>query len=318
MPPTAVRSKQAALRPGANGAAIAAERVRSAFLATLADRLSLLKPRILGLATLVTAIAGCLAVRSEVDFLRLLITLAGTATFASAGLVLNQILERDVDRKMVRTAQRPVASGRVGVVEAYCWAGVLAVLGSVLFLSWGLYLAFTLCAVSIGLYTLVYTPLKRVTALNTVVGAVSGAMPPLIGWAGVRGELDAVAWVLFGILFFWQFPHFFAIAWLWRDDYVRGGLRMLATEDESGGLVGRMAFLYALPLWPLSVCVVRFYEMSLAYLVAASLANLAFLGCCVEFWTNPGDRTARQLLRASVMYVPALLGLILLEFVARF
>lgn len=280
----------------------------------LVPRVALFKPRVLGLALLVVTIAGLTAVQGAADFGRLFLTLVGTTLLAGAGLVVNQVLEQDVDLLMARTRSRPLPSRRVSTREAWIWATVMACSGTLWFLGWGLYLAMYLCVLSVGVYVFVYTPLKRLTPLNTVVGAVSGAMPPLIGRAGVTGELDAVAWVLFGILFFWQFPHFFAIAWLWRDEYKRAGLKMLTADDPVGWLTGRLAFLYALPLWPLSLSLARVADVSAAYLVGASLANVAFLGCCLEFWSDPSERTARQLLRASVLYIPALLGLMMLEF----
>ncbi len=283
---------------------------RRRLLAAAAARCQLLKPRVLALVLVVCAFSGLLARPAEPT--GLLITTLATACVAGAGLIINQIMERDVDAVMIRTRSRPLPSGAVSVAEAWGWAVVLMAGGVGCFLLSGQVLALVLSLLSAFLYIAVYTPLKRITPLNTLVGAVSGAMPPLIGWAGACGTLEPIAWLLFAVLFFWQFPHFFAIAWLWREEYRRAGLRMITVADPDGRSTGRQALAYCLPLVPLSFLAVPGGPMTTGYRLLALLLGLAFLGCTVEFWWRPSDRSARQLLRASVLYLPVLLLLMLM------
>jgi len=278
-------------------------------VAIVSARWELLKPRVLLLVLLVCGLSGLLARPAELD--RVVATILGTALMAGAGLIANQILERGADALMRRTRNRPIPSGRVGVAEAWAWSLLFGAGAVVCFWWFGLMLALALSLLSAVLYVAVYTPLKRVTAFNTVIGAVSGAMPPLIGWAGAGGSLEPLAWILFAVLFCWQFPHFFAIAWLWREEYRRAGFRMISVSDPDGRVTGRQAVLYCLPLLPLPLCALRYGIASPWYAVGVLVLGGAFLACAWEFYRGPSDRTARQLLRGSVLYLPILLLLML-------
>ncbi len=282
---------------------------RNILLRAVAARWQLFKPRVLGLVLVVCVFSGLLA--GPVDLNRLAMATLATGLIAGAGLIVNQIMERDVDAIMERTRNRPLPSGAVTVGEAWGWSVVLGAAGIACFLAADLMLALGLSLLSAVLYVAIYTPLKRITPLNTVIGAISGAMPPLIGWAAVRGTLDPLAWLLFGLLFLWQFPHFFAIAWLWRDEYRRAGLRMISVADPDGRRTGRQAVLYCLPLLPLSLLAAPAGAGAILYGLLALVLGAVFLACSVEFWWKPSDRTARQLLRASVLYLPILLALML-------
>jgi heme o synthase len=161
------------------------------------------------------------------------------------------------------------------------------------------------------LYVFVYTPLKPLTTLNTAIGAIPGALPPVIGWAAATGRLGAEAWALFLIVFLWQFPHFLAIAWIHREDYARGGHRMLPSVDPSGALTGRQAALHALALVPVGLMPTVVGLAGPYYFAGALLLGLFYLAASVLFWSDVSDRTARRLLRASILYLPAILGLLL-------
>ncbi len=242
-----------------------------------------------------------------------LVFLAGTALLCGGASTLNQYMERDADARMVRTSRRPVPAGRLRPEEALVFGLALSAAG-LLILSFVNLLTVALGAASLLSYVLAYTPLKRVTSLCTVVGAVPGALPPLMGWAAARGELGAAGWGLFAILFLWQLPHFLAIGWLYRDDYARGGFPMLAVTDPDGSASGRQALLYAAALLPVTLA---------AGLLAAAGSELP-LGRARDGRRVPGLRRAvrleavgpqraRRLFLVSVLYLPALLGLMVFD-----
>jgi protoheme IX farnesyltransferase len=280
----------------------------------LADYVELTKPRIAVLVLFTVAAGAVLAGGGAVDPLVLLHTLLGTALVAAGASALNQWLERHSDGLMKRTANRPLPAGRLQPLEAAAFGAGLGLAGLV-------YLAVLLpqpwaalvAAVTFASYVFLYTPLKRVTSLNTLVGAVPGALPPLIGWTAVRGSLDDTAVALFAVVFFWQVPHFLAIAWIYREDYGRAGLRMLPVADRGGKLTGRQMFNYCLALIAASLMPVASGSAGWLYTAGALLLGLGFLACTVSFWRCGTTASARRVLRASLLYLPALLTLLLLS-----
>lgn len=239
--------------------------------------------------------------------------LAGTALVASAGSALNQVIERDHDARMRRTASRPLAAGKLDPDAALAFGVGLAVAG----LAW-LALAVNpltalLGAATLAGYLFVYTPLKRVSSLATVVGAAPGAMPPVMGWAAASGTLGAGAWTLFAILFVWQLPHFLAIAWMYREDYARGGFPMLPVVAPDGGSTARQAVLWAAALVPLALVPSALGLTGLVYAGGALVLGLGYLAASIAFARNLNGQTARRLLLTSVLYLPGLLAVMLVD-----
>jgi heme o synthase len=298
----------------------------SPFVATVdrvapADLLALTKPRIVALVVL-TAAAGyamalpfvALAVpRGTAEAWWLLgHALFGTALVAGGTSALNQVLERDVDARMRRTAARPLPAGRLGVAEATVFAWALAVLGLVELLLFVNALTALLAAATLLSYVFVYTPLKRRTHLATLIGAVPGALPIVGGWAAAGGTLDARAGSLFAILFLWQLPHFLALAWLYREDYARAGLHMLSVDDPGGAVTFRQAALNAVALVPATLVPVAQGMAHPAFAVAALALGAWLVARAVRAAREPTPKHARRLFTATLAYLPLLLGLLLL------
>jgi protoheme IX farnesyltransferase len=243
----------------------------------------------------------------------LLNTLIGTALMAASSSALNQYLERDADAKMRRTESRPLPAGRVEPHQAF-WFGVVTALVGCAYLAVA---ANLLCAILAWLtwfvYLFVYTPMKTESAFNTVMGAIPGAIPPVIGWVAARGTLSDEALVLFGILFFWQFPHFYAIAWLYRDDYQRGGFKMLSGLDRGDVWTGRCMVLGGIALLAVSLLPTALGLTGITYLVGALILGLAFLACSLLCMVRSPDEFARRTFFASVIYLPLLLALMTLN-----
>ena len=279
-----------------------------------ADLAELTKPKITLLVAVTTAAGFLLGAQGgAVAPLLLLHALAGTALVASGAAALNQVLERDTDARMRRTAGRPLPAGRLHPDVALAW-GVGLVLAGLAYLAVGVNLLTALVgAVSAALYVFAYTPLKRVSSLATLVGAVPGALPPVMGWTAVRDNLEPGAWALFGILFLWQLPHFLSIAWLYRDDYAQGGFPMLSVADPDGRRTARQAVLYGAALVPVSLLPSVLGLTGTAYFVGALALSLAFLGCSVAFAAARTPARARRLLLASVLYLPAILLVMLID-----
>ena len=280
----------------------------------VADYVELTKPRVAVLVLFTVAAGAWLAGRGQPDVVTLVNTLFGTALVAAGASALNQLLERHSDALMRRTENRPLPSGRLQPLEVLVFgaalgAGGLAYLG----LTVRQPLAVVVAAFTFLSYVFLYTPLKRKTTLNTLVGAVPGAMPPVIGWTAVRGSIAPEVIVLFLILFLWQVPHFLAIAWIYREDYGRAGLRMLPTVDAGGGMTSRQMVSYCLALIPVSLVPVALGQAGPVYLVGAILLGLGFLGNAVGFVCSRSNVQARCVLRASLVYLPVLLALLLLE-----
>ncbi len=239
--------------------------------------------------------------------------LLGTALVASGASALNQVVERHTDARMRRTAQRPLPAGRLEVDKALYFGLMISIVGVV-------YLAFmvnrltaVLGALTLGSYVFIYTPLKRKTSMSTLVGAVPGAAPPVMGCSAATGELGTLAGLLFAILFLWQMPHFLAIAWLYRSDYQRGGFPMLTVGRLSGPRTARQMILFAAALIPVSILPNVFGFSGLPYLVGALVLGLVFLGYCIGFSRQHSARAARRLLLASVVYLPVVLLLMVAD-----
>jgi protoheme IX farnesyltransferase len=273
----------------------------------LSPWLELTKPRIGVFVIFAAMVGGVLASGAQPDFVRVAVAGLLVGCVAASSCVFNHIIERDLDRLMERTAKRPLVTGRIGVRDAVFFGSALALVGTV-----GLALYFGMLAALLGLatllaYALVYTPLKRHTSLNTVVGALPGAMPPLLGYVAIAGDLGPWAFMLFGILFAWQFPHFFAIAWLHREDYRRAGMQMLPAMPNSEGDAGQQSLLYGLVLLPVSMMPFWHGEAGFFYALVAALAGVVYVGASFAFSRRENPKTARRLLYVSLVYLPVVL-----------
>jgi protoheme IX farnesyltransferase len=237
----------------------------------------------------------------------MLIALVGIALVAGGASGLNQVIERDVDALMERTRRRPIPSGRVSVMSATVFTSLLAISGVIYLDVFVNRLTAILALASIVSYVFVYTPLKQVSSLSTLVGAIPGALPIMGGWTAARPELGPGAWTLFGILCFWQLPHFMALAWLFRDDYRRGGLKMLGVLDPEARQTRIQAVLYAVALVPMSLLPVLIGLSGAVYGVAALLLGGAYVAASVQFFVRADLPSARRLFRASLLYLPILL-----------
>jgi heme o synthase len=275
--------------------------------------IELTKPRITFLIVLTSAAGFCLGSRGAVNYLTFTHAMIGISLLSSGIATLNQFMERDLDGLMRRTENRPLPSGRLAPFEAL-WFGITLTLCAELYLA----LSVNVLTAVLGLtviagYLFLYTPLKTRTSLSTAVGAFPGAMPPLIGWAAARGEIDVAAWVLFAILFLWQFPHFLAIAWMYREDYGRAGIRMLPVVEPDGRVTGQQIILYSLMLVPVSLLPAFLGISGRFYLIAALILGLLFLASSIRAALSKSNQHARQLLLASVLYLPLLFGVMVLN-----
>lgn len=239
-------------------------------------------------------------------------TVVGTGLIASGTAALNQWYERDADRHMRRTQARPLPSGRLTPMSAFCFGLALSVLGALelgFFVNW---LTAALGVLTLAMYLGIYTPLKQKTWWSTTVGAIPGAMPPLIGYAAAANHLTPEAWALYAILFFWQFPHFYAIAWMYRDDYSRAGIKMLPVVEPDGESTARQILLYSVLLIPISLIPNWLGMTGLIYAVGALLMGGLFLYSGVRVALDRTRPRARRVLLTSVIYLPVLYGLMLL------
>ena len=270
----------------------------------------LTKARLSGMVLMTTGIGFWLARPSSAQMALFLPLCAGTALVVAGAHAINQWMERDVDARMRRTRHRPLPSGRLAPRSALRMGAWLSAAGLAVLVICVNSLAAWLAAASWAFYILLYTPLKRVTPLCTLVGAIPGALPPLIGWAAVRGALDAPAWTLFAILFIWQLPHFLAIAVMYRDDYARAGLPMLPLMEQDGVMTARQTALYGAALIPISLFPTVLGVSGPWYFAGAALLSVAFFAVALRAaWHRSAD-AARQLFLASVLYLPILLILL--------
>jgi protoheme IX farnesyltransferase len=298
-------------RPAASGAparvALAAERQR------LLDFLSLTKPRVVVMVLVTTCVGFYVGSTGAPDYLRLVHTLIGTALAAGGTLALNQFLEREVDGRMRRTRGRPLPDGRLGALEALVFGAATTAAGLAYLV---LAVDFPTAAVTgstVILYLFAYTPLKLVTPLAMVIGAVPGALPPVTGWVAARGEVGVGAAVLFAILFLWQLPHTLAIARLYRDDYAQAGIRVLPVVDPDGASTERQIVAGCLALLAVGLLPTLIGLAGPVYFAGAFVLGAAFLACGLAQALTPSPASARRLLLASVTYLPLLLILMALD-----
>lgn len=280
----------------------------------LADYLELTKPKIAVMALFTVAVGYLLGAGSAASAAALVHVLVGAGLVAAGGSALNQWLERRIDGRMHRTMKRPLPAGRLTPAEALFFGVVLGAGGLVYLLLTVPYPAAVVAAVTFASYVLVYTPLKTVTVWNTVVGAVPGALPPVIGWCAARGwdGLPAAAG-LFLVIFVWQLPHFLAIAWMYRADYARGGLRMLPHVDPTGGKTAAVMVATCTALVPLGLVCLLLGVGGWLSVAGCAVLGWLFLREAVRFGRTRTDRQARTVLRASLLYLPGALGLLLLD-----
>ena len=279
----------------------------------IAALVELTKPRIALMVLFTVATGFLLGARSDWRATTLTLTMLGTGLVAGGASAWNQLLERDRDARMKRTQNRPLPSGRVSPRAAGVFGAAITATGLVMLALGSNLTATAVAAATWALYVLVYTPLKPLTTLNTAIGAIPGALPPVIGWAAATGRLGIEAWALFLIVFLWQFPHFLAIAWIYREDYARGGHQMLPSIDPQGAITGRQAAFHALALVPAALLPSAVGLAGGWYFAGALLLGLFYLAVSVRFWANVSDQTARNLLRASIIYLPLILALLLLN-----
>jgi protoheme IX farnesyltransferase len=275
--------------------------------------IELTKPRITWLILMSTAVGYYFGRPGHWSLWAFLHTLIGTGLVASGTAALNQWYERDADLRMRRTQMRPLPSGRLSAGRALCFGIALAAMGG-LELGFGVnWLASGLCISTLLTYLFLYTPLKQKTWWSTTVGAFPGAMPPLIGYAAAADRLSAEAWVLFAILFLWQFPHFYAIAWMYRDDYARAGIQMLPVVEPDGESTARQILLYSLLLIPISVLPKWMGMTGRLYIVGAIAMGLVFFYSGVRVSLDRTKARARTVLLASVVYLPVVYCLMVLD-----
>jgi heme o synthase len=277
------------------------------------DYLALTKPRITWLILMSTGIGFYFGSKPAWRLLTLLHTIIGTGLLASGTAALNQWFEREADSKMRRTNARPLPSGRLGEERALLFGLVISVAG---FFDLQLFvnpLAALLGALTLVSYLFLYTPLKQRSPHSTTIGAIPGAMPPLIGYAAASGTLTWEAWALFAILFLWQFPHFYAIAWMYREDYERAGIRMLPVVEPDGESTARRIVWFSVALIPISLIPTFLSMAGNVYLFGALALGLLFLYAGVRISFDRTRQRARKVLLASVVYLPVLYGLLLFD-----
>ena len=275
----------------------------------VSDLLELVKTR-LTLLVLFTTLAGFyMGSTSPMNGLLLLHTLVGTGLVAASASALNQVLEREHDRRMARTADRPLAARRRHPDGVLIGATVVGIGGFVYLALLVNLLSSALAAATLASYVFLYTPLKRVTSLNTLVGAIPGALPPVIGYAAVRDQIGTGAIVLFAIMFFWQLPHFLAIAWMYRDEYRGAGFKMMSADDPGGVQTSRQALLTSAALLPIALLPTLLGLDGRVYFVGAFVLGLYLCWQAWRFQVKRDDASARRLFLASIIYLPLLLAL---------
>jgi heme o synthase len=286
---------------------------RSVAKQSLAAYLELTKPRIL-ILILLTSIAGfCLASQGSINRVLLFHMSIGVGLLAAGIAALNQFFERDIDKLMRRTDNRPLPSGRITPAKACAFGIMTAVFGTIYLTLFINVLSGIMALFTLGSYVFLYTPLKTRTPLSTVVGAFPGAVPPLMGWVAARGEIGVEAVVLFFIMFLWQFPHFLAIAWMYREDYARAGICMLPIIEPEGQATGRQIVIYALALLPVSLLPTLIGLAGSVYFFGALVLSLIYLYFSVRAAMRRSRLEAKYLLQASIFYLPLLFALMLLN-----
>lgn len=273
----------------------------------------LVKARLTLLVLITTLVGFYVGARGGLDWWLMTHTLLGTALLACGAAALNQLIEREHDAKMRRTEGRPLPSGRMQPDTVLLFGGLSSMAGLIYLAVAVNLLTSLLGAITLVTYVFVYTPLKRVTWLNTAVGAIPGALPPLMGWTAATGELAGAGWALFAILFFWQIPHFLAIAWMYRDEYAKAGFVMLPGVDPTGERTAHQAVSHTIGLLMVSLCPVLFRVAGATYFFGALLMGVVFLVTAFAFARQLNALRARQLFFASIIYLPLLLGLMVFD-----
>ena len=274
------------------------------------DALLLVKARLSLLVLLTTLVGFLLGWRGPFNWTLLTSTLIGTALCAGGAAALNQWWERELDGRMERTQNRPLPARRMQPADALLFGLLLSVVGILMLDKLVNIRAAFLAFATIAIYILVYTPMKRWSTLNTLVGAVPGALPPLIGWIAARGRYDLEGCLLFAILWFWQMPHFLAIVWMYREDYANAGCIMITGSDVAGKVTSRQALLYSICLLMISLLPGVCGYHSPIYFLGASVLGCAFSGFAIAFTIHRNRQSARLLFFSSIIYLPALLGLL--------
>lgn len=287
------------------------------FTSVLADFKELLKPGITAFVMVMAAAGYVLAVDGPVNWIAFLGLIAGTGLTGGGACALNHVLERRQDALMARTASRPVSTGRVGATAAATYGLVLVALGAVALVLTTNTLTTGLALATVVLYVMVYTPLKQQTVHNTLIGAIPGALPALGGVTAATGMLDPTGWSVFAVLYLWQLPHFFALAWMFREDYQRGGFRMLPTAPRGAERMARLVLGSALLLLVVGVLPAAVGNAGPLYMGGMALLGTAFTIPAFSFYREPNDLRARRLLLASIAYVPAFFVLVVLDFLLR-
>lgn len=288
---------------------VATDRVRRRAM----DFLELTKPRVLVMVLATTLVGFYLGSQGVPDYLCLLHTLIGTALAGGGTLALNQLIEREADAKMHRTRLRPLPDGRLQPIDAFVF-GTSITAGGLIYLTLTVNpLSALVTAAIVVSYLFAYTPLKQKTSLCTVVGAIPGALPPVIGWVAARETLDIAAWVLFSIMFLWQMPHSLAIGWLYRDDYARAGFRLLPVVDPTGKSTGRQIVSNCLALLAVGLLPTLIGFAGAIYFFSALVLGSIFLWYGVSLALSGSPAAARRLLFASLLYLPLLLGVMALD-----
>jgi heme o synthase len=273
----------------------------------------LTKPGITRMVLVTTAAGFYLASRGTFDFILFLNTLLGTALAASGTNALNQWVERDADRHMNRTSSRPLPSGRLGSTEAVAFAWAISIVGMAYLAVLVNITTAVVVALSLSSYVFVYTPLKKKTWFSTVIGAVPGALPILAGWTATGRPISAGAWALFAIMFVWQMPHFYALAWIYREDYGRAGFQMLTVVDKTGRRAGRHTLLFAAALIPISILPTIFGVAGYIYFAGALALGIAFLIVASGMLNKPNEKIAWRVFTGSIIYLPILLLLMVAD-----
>lgn len=279
----------------------------------LADYWVLTKPEVNFLVVISALVGFYLGTRGSLDLMLLFHTMLGTLLVASGTATLNQYMERDDDAHMRRTSRRPLPAGRMAPWEALAFGLLLSAGGGAyLWLAVNPLSSF-LALFTLATYLLIYTPLKKKTPWCTFIGAFPGAMPPLIGWAAARGSLNLEAGILYAILFLWQFPHFLAIAWMYREDYARAGLKMLPEDDGEGRSMARQILGTSLALVPVSLLPALMGQVGFTYLFGALAMGLVFAHCGARLAASRSNFLAKRLLLASVVYLPLIFALMMID-----
>ncbi len=303
------------MRP--SSASVVSVAVEAPFASVVADYKELLKPGITAFVVVMAAAGYLVALQGPIDWIALLGLMAGTGLTGGAAGALNHVIERRHDAQMARTQARPVARGRISVIQAVVYATVLVIAGGIVLAATTNWITTGLALLTVALYVGVYTPLKRVTIHNTLVGAIPGALPALGGAAAATGALDAIGWSLFAILYLWQLPHFYALAWMYRKDYLEGGFKMLPSAPNGERTAATLVLGATLALLIAGVLPAALGQAGWLFMGGMGLLGLAFTIPAFSFYSEPTDDRARRLLLASIAYVPAFFVLAVLDFLIR-